>query len=124
MSEWLDVLAMHELDDPGSIGCRLEGMDGVPFFLVRKDSQLHAYRNRCPHTGAPLEWMPDQFLDLDKSFIECAMHGALFRTDNGYCLRGPCAGQSLEALGVREVNDRVQVDVSPLLESAAREPAG
>jgi len=114
MSEWLDVLAVHDLDDPGSIGCRLEGMDGVPLFLVRRDGQLHAYRNRCPHTGAPLEWMPDQFLDLDKSFIECAMHGALFRTDNGYCLRGPCAGQSLQALAVRQVDDRIQVDVSPL----------
>ncbi len=118
MSEWLDVLAMRDLDEPGSRGCRLEGMDGVPFFLVRKDGQLHAYRNRCPHTGAPLEWLPHQFLDLDNSFIECAIHGALFRTDNGYCLRGPCVGQSLQALAVREKGDQIQVDVSPLRDTA------
>ena len=114
MAEWVDVTDLQQLADPGSKGCSVEGINGVPFFLVRKDGELYAYRNRCPHTGAPLEWMPDQFLDLDNSFIQCALHGALFRADNGYCLRGPCAGQSLEALAVRQQQGRVEVDIAPL----------
>jgi nitrite reductase/ring-hydroxylating ferredoxin subunit len=119
MPEWVDVMALADLQEPGAKGCRVDGIPGVPFFVVRKDGQVHAYRNRCPHTGAPLEWMPDEFLDLDKSFIECALHGALFRTDNGYCLRGPCAGQSLSALEVRQVDGRLEVDVAPLREAEA-----
>jgi len=119
MSKWLDVAVLADLEDPGAKGCRVDGFSGVPLFVVRKDGEVHAYRNRCPHTGAPLEWMPDQFLDLDKSFIECALHGALFRTDNGYCLRGPCAGQSLSSLEVRHVGERIEVDIAPLLKELA-----
>jgi len=68
---------------------------------VRHGDRVYAYRNRCPHTGAPLDWQPDQFLDLEQMFIQCAFHGALFRIADGYCVRGPCAGQSLEAVSVR-----------------------
>ena len=80
-------------------------------FVVRKDGILAAYRNCCPHTGAPLEWLPDQFLDLDNSFIQCAIHGALFRPEDGYCLRGPCVGQSLEPLALEVVDGRIRVCV-------------
>ena len=90
-----------DLPDPGSRGFDVE-VPGSPqplrLFVVRKGDVLAAYRNSCPHTGAPLEWLPDQFFDLDNSFIQCAIHGALFRPEDGYCLRGPCAGRSLDPL--------------------------
>ncbi|MCB1849350.1 MAG: Rieske 2Fe-2S domain-containing protein, partial [Gammaproteobacteria bacterium] len=57
--------------------------------------------NRCPHTGAPLDWSPDQFLDAEGRFIICAMHGALFEIESGRCIYGPCVNQSLERLPVR-----------------------
>ena len=28
--------------------------------VVRTRAGIYAYRNRCPHTGAPMEWEPDQ----------------------------------------------------------------
>ena len=71
-------------------------------FAVRKDGQMYAYRNRCPHRGVSLEWLPDQFLDTSASLIQCATHGALFLIENGECVAGPCAGQSLHALPCRE----------------------
>lgn len=69
---------------------------------VRKDGQLYAYRNRCPHRGISLEWLPDQFLDASTSLIQCATHGALFLIESGECVAGPCAGQALQALAIRE----------------------
>ncbi len=30
--------------------------------------------------------------------IVCSTHGAEFRIEDGFCLRGPCAGRSLEAV--------------------------
>jgi len=116
MPEWVDVGSTAQIEEPGSRGVEIDGVDGVALFVVRKDGGVYAYRNKCPHTGAPLEWLPDSFLDLDKSFIECAMHGALFRADNGLCLRGPCAGQSLLPLHVRVEDQRISVDVAPLRE--------
>jgi nitrite reductase/ring-hydroxylating ferredoxin subunit len=114
-----DLCAMSELSDPGSRGFELDCGSEQAFrlFVVHKDGVLAAYRNSCPHTGAPLEWLPDQFLDLDNSFIQCAIHGALFRPEDGYCLRGPCVGASLENLELAVVDGRIQValpDADPL----------
>lgn len=107
----LDLCALTDIPDPGSRG--FEFGDGeeqrLRLFVVRKDGVLAAYRNRCPHTGAPLEWLPDQFLDIDNSFIQCSIHGALFRPEDGYCVRGPCAGGSLERLELAVVRGRLRV---------------
>jgi nitrite reductase/ring-hydroxylating ferredoxin subunit len=77
---------------------------------VRKDGQLYAYRNRCPHRGIPLEWLPDQFLDASASLIQCATHGALFLIESGECVAGPCAGQSLQELAIREDDQGIWVN--------------
>ena len=81
-------------------------------FAVRKDGQLYAYRNRCPHRGIPLEWLPEQFLDSSASLIQCATHGALFLIESGECVAGPCAGQSLQALVIRENDQGIWVDLN------------
>jgi len=79
-------------------------------FAVRKDGQLYAYRNRCPHRGISLEWLPDQFLDHSASLIQCATHGALFLIESGECVAGPCAGQSLQELAIREDDQGIWVN--------------
>jgi len=86
---------------------------------VKKDNALHAYVNQCPHVGAPLEWIPDQFLDADAQFIQCAVHGAAFAIDNGACAGGPCNGVGLTALPMQEENGQFKVDVSTVRELLA-----
>ncbi len=72
----------------------------VDVFVIKHEEQLYAYQNRCPHLGIPLNWQPDDFLSLDTMHIQCATHGALFRPDDGYCVMGPCSGQSLSPLKI------------------------
>ena len=108
------LCALDELEDPGSRGFDIDLGEEQPLrlFVVRKAEVVAAYKNACPHTGAPLEWLPDQFFDLDHSFIQCAIHGALFRPEDGYCLRGPCVGRKLEALPLTINAGVLQVDLS------------
>ncbi|AUM13900.1 Rieske (2Fe-2S) protein [Ketobacter alkanivorans] len=73
-------------------------IDGQSVFAVKKDGQLFVYINSCPHIGIPLEFQPDEFLDMEKRFIQCANHGALFEIETGDCIAGPCAGQALKAV--------------------------
>lgn len=104
------LCAVNDLDDPGSRGFEVEAAnldEPLAGFLVKKDDRVFAYRNRCPHVGAPLEWQPDQFLDPDGGFIQCAMHGALFEIDSGACLAGPCAGDQLQPLSIDIREDSV-----------------
>ena len=87
---------LDELVDPGSKGCRADPEGTVEEILVvRRNNRVFGYINRCPHTGGPLDWMPDQFLSIDKRHIQCATHAALFRLDDGICVAGPCAGDRL-----------------------------
>ncbi|MCF6188991.1 MAG: Rieske (2Fe-2S) protein [Cocleimonas sp.] len=69
-------------------------------FVIRKDDQVYAYQNVCPHAQAPLEWNPDEFLDAEKENIICALHGAIFSIEGGGCLGGPCEGIGLTAVPV------------------------
>lgn len=69
-------------------------------FALKRDQRIYAYRNQCPHTGVTLNWLANQFMDVDNQYIQCATHGALFRVEDGLCVRGPCAGASLMRLPV------------------------
>ncbi len=72
------------------------------FFVREQDMTLRAYKNNCPHTGAPLNWMPDQFLSRTGLYIQCSIHGAMFKTQDGECFAGPCNGKWLKALSFIE----------------------
>ncbi|MES9991713.1 MAG: Rieske 2Fe-2S domain-containing protein [Candidatus Thiodiazotropha sp.] len=102
MAERYSLCTISSLDDPDSRGFVIDAMDGaVSLFIVRRGESVMAYRNSCPHTGINLEWQPHQFLDPSGSYIQCATHGALFRIEDGYCLRGPCAGDALQPIEVQ-----------------------
>lgn len=80
-------------------------------FIIKKDGNLHAYNNKCSHAGINLEWQADDFLDTDKAFIVCSVHGALFQIDSGDCAGGPCNGVGLEKLNLSiATNGDVYID--------------
>jgi nitrite reductase/ring-hydroxylating ferredoxin subunit len=88
---------VEDIPDGGSAGYDVETDHGRRFYLaVRRGDRVFVYINACPHTGAPLDFEPGRFLDLERTRILCANHGALFRIEDGYCLSGPCAGKHLE----------------------------
>ena len=64
-------------------------------FVVRRGREVYGYLNICPHYSSALNYRDGQFMSEDKTHIRCTMHYAEFRIEDGYCLRGPCKGQSL-----------------------------
>lgn len=108
MKKSILICSLEDISDPGSRGFNLqingEQLDG---FIVLKDAQVFAYRNTCPHTGSPLDWIEHQFLDLDQEFIQCAVHDARFEVHSGRCIAGPCSGDSLQKLDVIQKDQAV-----------------
>ncbi|MHB2249836.1 Rieske (2Fe-2S) protein [Pseudomonas fitomaticsae] len=102
------LCAGADLVEDGSRGFDIHGKK---LFAVRRAGQAYVYLNRCPHRGVGLEWQPDQFLDPSNSLIQCATHGALFLIEDGECVAGPCAGQSLTAIPCREDAQGLWIDV-------------
>jgi len=108
MSESHFICTVDALDDPGSYGFRVQrGNEAIDGFVVRRDGEFFAWRNRCPHTGAPLDWVEHQFLDLDGALIQCAVHDARFIIDSGECIAGPCVGEGLSPLPIEVRDDSI-----------------
>ena len=88
---------LDELEVPDAKGFILgKGAGRRNVFVVRDASGIYAYENACPHSRGSLEWVPDQFLSVDRTHIQCTLHGSLFRIRDGLCISGPCVGESLK----------------------------
>ncbi|MDO8419460.1 MAG: Rieske 2Fe-2S domain-containing protein [Rubrivivax sp.] len=79
----------------------------VRAFALRFDGQLRGYLNRCAHVAAEMDWQPGEFLDADKRWILCSIHGASYEPANGRCVGGPCGRSRLTPVTVREHDGQV-----------------
>ena len=79
-------------------------------FALRFNGQLVAYINRCAHVPVEMDWQPGEFLDHDKRWIVCSIHGATYE---------PCGRSKLMRLTVAEHGDWAcwypSVDIQPVL---------
>ena len=82
--------------------------DGTTLILLRSGGKVCAYLNICPHTGRPLNWAPGRFLYSHGQLV-CAAHGASFRPEDGYCIGGPCKGESLRKVAIDVVAGEVRL---------------
>jgi nitrite reductase/ring-hydroxylating ferredoxin subunit len=73
--------------------------------VAQRDGQFFAYLNRCPHLGISLEFQEQQFMDMDREFLLCSNHGALFRIEDGECVFGPCKNQALTPIAIQVHSD-------------------
>ncbi|MCW9002709.1 MAG: Rieske (2Fe-2S) protein [Rhodospirillales bacterium] len=97
MSDLKTLCQLEEIPDGDSNGFAIETTDGkrISVLAVRQGKAVHAYVNACPHIGSPLDFTPGRFLNVEKTLIQCATHGALFRINDGHCVSGPCTGKGL-----------------------------
>lgn len=86
-----------------------EGKDRRDIVVVRRNGNLYAYLNSCPHQAMPLETFPDKFLNEDGSLFICSTHGARFRVEDGFCISGPCEGQSMKRIAIELSNQAIRV---------------
>jgi nitrite reductase/ring-hydroxylating ferredoxin subunit len=74
---------------------------------MRFGGRVVAYLNRCAHVPAEMDWQPGQFLDSDRSFILCSIHGAAYEPATGRCVAGPCGRSRLVVIEVEERDGQV-----------------
>lgn len=79
----------------------------VPAFALRFDGRVVAYLNRCAHVPVEMDWQPGEFLDADRRYLICSIHGALYEPAHGGCVAGPCVGARLTPVDVREEGGQV-----------------
>ncbi len=93
-------------------------------FVLRFDGQVRAYLNRCVHVPVELDWQPGEFLDAERRFIICSIHGATYQPADGRCVGGPCGRGRLTPVDVAEVSGQVywypSRDIRPLSPTTPR----
>ena len=75
--------------------------------IVNYQGNFFAYINRCPHVGISLDWVDNQFFSVDRRYLMCANHGAVFEPPTGECIWGPCAGLALQKLELEIEGDKI-----------------
>ncbi|TXI22182.1 MAG: Rieske (2Fe-2S) protein [Roseateles sp.] len=76
-------------------------------FALRYEGRAVAYLNRCAHVPTEMDWQEGEFLDGDKRFILCSIHGAAYEPLSGQCLMGPCRGARLTKIEISEREGQV-----------------
>ena len=74
---------------------------------LRKGDDVYLYLNICPHIGLPLDFTPNQFLNLEKTYILCANHMAQFEIETGICISNPCPGEKLTPISFEIRNNQI-----------------
>lgn len=108
-ADGLYLCRSDELVERGAAVCFSVAQYGreVPAFALRVDGRPVAYLNRCAHVPVEMDWQPGEFLDADRRYIVCSIHGALYEPAHGGCVAGPCAGARLVPIELQERGDRV-----------------
>jgi nitrite reductase/ring-hydroxylating ferredoxin subunit len=108
------ICRLDELPDPGSRAFKIGSGDWpLRGFVVRKNGNVFAYLNRCPHAGHPLNWQENDFLTPDQTLVMCRSHGAQFEVSTGLCVAGPCPGTYLRPIPVVIAHDYIVVADDP-----------
>lgn len=76
-------------------------------FALRFDGQVVAYLNRCAHVPTEMDWQEGEFLDGDKQYIMCSIHGAVYDPLTGRCVTGMCGRMGLTKIEVEERQGQV-----------------
>jgi nitrite reductase/ring-hydroxylating ferredoxin subunit len=104
---------LDDIPDGGAKGFAPPPGRFTGLFAVRRGQAVWVYLNSCPHLGVSLDIAPDRFLDARRQHIQCSTHGALFRIEDGFCLKGPCAGERLTHVPARVADGAVLVGPIP-----------
>lgn len=76
-------------------------------FVVRYDSTVYGYLNRCVHVPIELDWNEGDFFESSGLYLMCSTHGALYTPETGRCAGGPCRGGRLRPIIVFEKDGQV-----------------
>lgn len=86
----------------------------VTGFVVRFGGKVYAYVNQCAHVPVELDWNHGEFFDFTRQYLICAVHGAHFRPETGFCVAGPCHGRKLRSVPVQELGQQILINLENL----------
>jgi nitrite reductase/ring-hydroxylating ferredoxin subunit len=98
------ICAASNLVEAGT-ACRFEMIwqgETAQAFAIRHGGQVRGYLNRCAHVPVEMDFQLGEFFDLERRYLICSVHGALYDPSDGACLLGRCQGRGLTPVPLLE----------------------
>jgi len=77
--------------------------------VVRSGADVFGYVNECKHMQVALNLLDDYAVETNDHHMLCQHHYATYRFNDGYCVAGPCEGESLTAVPLAVRGDRIVI---------------
>jgi nitrite reductase/ring-hydroxylating ferredoxin subunit len=77
--------------------------------VVRSGDDVFGYVNECAHLQVGLNLLDDFAVETNAHTILCQYHYATYRFADGYCVAGPCQGESLTAVPLTVRGGRIVI---------------
>jgi nitrite reductase (NADH) small subunit len=90
---WHEIGSLEEVEREGRVVSRIGGRE-VGIVRDPRSGSLHAIRNRCPHSGAPLclgsiveraGGRPGRYETTGRAVLRCPWHGWEYDLETGRC---------------------------------------
>jgi nitrite reductase/ring-hydroxylating ferredoxin subunit len=104
-----DVCASDAVLDGKARVVAFRGSPGVEVIVVREGDTVYGYVNECRHMAVPLNLLDDVGVETAKHHMLCDHHYATFRFSDGYCVAGPCEGESLASVPLAQRDGRIVI---------------
>ena len=105
-----DVCALADVADGKAHVVRLRQFELI---VVREGNAVFGYENECKHLGVGLNLLDDKEVETKDHHMLCEFHWATYRFSDGYCVAGPCQGESLNAVPLAVRAGRVVIASAP-----------
>jgi len=104
-----DLCASADVIDGKARVLRLPGARDAEIIVVREGARVCGYLNECRHMAVALNLLDDFGVQTARYHLLCDHHSATFRFSDGYCVAGPCEGESLTAIALTQRGDRIVI---------------
>jgi nitrite reductase/ring-hydroxylating ferredoxin subunit len=105
-----DLCASADVIDGKARVIGVPGTRGVEVIVVREGERVFGYLNECRHMAVALNLLDDFGVQTARYHLLCDHHSATFRFSDGYCVAGPCEGESLTAIALALRGERIVIE--------------
>ena len=106
----VEICSLEEIPDGGGHIVQLpQEAKYIGFLVLRSGDSCYVYINQCPHFGVQLAASDSQLIYSAHHWVNCNVHYARFRWEDGLCEAGECEGEFLQKVTIKILNGKVIV---------------
>ena len=102
--------AVCTIDELSETAASIIDLGKRQIIALKREGKVYLYHNRCPHMGSLLNSRDSEIMVDNGRYLICTMHFAMFESDTGQCVAGPCPGATLSRISYELNGDNIMIN--------------